>query len=60
MTLGPNTMVRQFDTEYGTDKQQMAFAWFLDGHERAKNATFEPVEVFRASHRRPKWDVVQR
>lgn len=60
MTLGPNTMVRQFDEEYGTDKQQMAFAWFLDGHERAKNATFETVEAFRASHRRPKWDVVQK
>lgn len=59
MTLGPNTMVRQFDQEYGTDKQQMAFAWFLDGHEKARNATFENVDAFRASHRRPKWDVVQ-
>lgn len=60
MTLGPNTMVRQFDEEYGTPKQQLAFAWFLDGHEQAKNATFESVEAFRASHRRPKWDIVQR
>ena len=60
MTLGPNTMVRQFDQEYGTDKQQMAFAWFLDGHEKARSASFESVDVFRASHRRPKWDVVQR
>jgi hypothetical protein len=60
MTLGPNTMVRQFDEEYGTDKQQLAFVWFLDGHEKAKSATFESVDVFRASHRRPKWDVVQK
>jgi hypothetical protein len=60
MTLGPNTMVRIFDDEYGTEKQQMSFAWFLDGHEAAHNATFEDVDAFRRSHTRPKWDVVQK
>ena len=60
MTLGPNTIVRIFDDEFGTTGQQLDFAWFLDGHEQARSATFEPVEVFRRSWTRPKWDVVQR
>lgn len=60
MTLGPNSMVRQFDQEYGTDKQQLAFAWFLDGHEKSRSATFEDVDAFRQSHRRPKWDIAQK
>lgn len=59
MTLGPNTMVRVFDDEYGTPRQQLGFAWFLDGHEKARNASFSDVDAFRRSHTRPKWDVVQ-
>lgn len=60
MTLGPNTMVRLFDEQFETDRQQLDFAWFLDGHEQARNATFEPVAVFRRSWTRPKWDLAQR
>jgi hypothetical protein len=60
MTLGPNTIVHIFDDQLGTPAQQLAFDWFLDGHEAALNATFEPVEVFRKSWLRPKWDVVQK
>ncbi|OGQ19026.1 MAG: hypothetical protein A2138_10035 [Deltaproteobacteria bacterium RBG_16_71_12] len=60
MTLGPNTMVRLFDEQLGGKQQQLSFAWFLDGHERERRASFEPVEVFRRSWTRPKWDVAQR
>lgn len=60
MTLGPNTMVRIFDDELGTEHQQLAFAWFLDGHERERRASFETAEVFRRSWTRPKWDVAQK
>lgn len=60
MTLGPNTMVRLFDEQHGTKQQQLELAWFLDGHEAAKNASFEPVEVFRRSWTRPKWDLAQK
>lgn len=60
MTLGPNTMVRLFDEQLGGKAQQLAFAWFLDGHERERNASFEPIEVFRRSWTRPKWDVAQK
>lgn len=59
MTLGPNTIVRIFDAELGTAAQQLGFAWFLDGHEKAGNATFSDVDAFRRSHTRPKWDVAQ-
>lgn len=60
MTLGPNTMVRIFDEEQGTARQQLDFAWFLDGHEQAGTASFEPVTVFRRSWTRPKWDLAQK
>ncbi|MFC1609649.1 YiiX/YebB-like N1pC/P60 family cysteine hydrolase [Myxococcota bacterium] len=60
MTLGPNTMVRQFDVEHGSATQQLDFAWFLDGRERARNAEWVDLTVFRDSHRRFKWDIVQK
>ncbi len=60
MTLGPNTIVSIFDSEYGTDKQQLTFAWFLDGNEAQHDAAFASVDVFRKSHLRPKWDIVQK
>jgi len=58
-TLPPNTMIAQFDREAGTPEQQLDFAWFLDGREKARRAEWAGVEVLRASHRRPKWDIVQ-
>ena len=60
MTLGPNSIVRVFDDQLGGKAEQLQFAWFLDGHEAARNATFEGVEAFRKSHLRPKWDVAQK
>ena len=60
MTMGPNTIVRIFDQQYGTKDQRLDFAWFLDGHEGNKSASFEDLGVFRKTHLRPKWDVSQR
>lgn len=60
MTLGPNTIVRIFDEQFGTPNQQLAFAWFLDGREKQRRAELSTVDAFRASHKRPKWDVVQK
>lgn len=60
MTLGPNSIVRLFDREYGTPRQQLDFVWFLDGSEEKKTARFATLDEFRASHARPKWDVVQK
>jgi hypothetical protein len=59
MTLGPNTIVRLFDEQHGSDTQQMTFAWFLDGREKQRSAVLADVGAFRSSHLRPKWDVVQ-
>lgn len=59
MALGPNSIVRTFDQQLGTKDEQMTFAWFLDGTEKGKSAVFADVDAFRASWKRPKWDVVQ-
>jgi hypothetical protein len=60
MTLGPNSIVRTFDQQRGTPAEQLAFAWFLDGREREGRAVFADEAAFRASWRRPKWDIVQK
>lgn len=52
-------MVRQYAAAYGTTRQQLDFAWFLDGHEKRGEATWETEAVLRASHLRAKWDVAQ-
>lgn len=59
MTLGPNSIVRTFDQQLGTPGEQLSFAWFLDGRESDRRAAFADVDAFRASWRRPKWDIVQ-
>jgi hypothetical protein len=60
MTLGPNSIVRLFDAQYGTAQQQLDFVWFLDGSEEQRTARFATLDDFRASHARPKWDVAQK
>ena len=60
MTLGPNTMVRMFDEQFGTPEQQLDFVWFLDGREGMQNAFWSDLEGFRASHQRFKWDIAQK
>ena len=59
MTLGPNAIVRTFDQQLGSKDEQLGFAWFLDGTEKGRDARFVDVDAFRASWKRPKWDIVQ-
>ena len=51
--------VRQFDEQYGTEQQQLDFVYFLDGREKVKGALVSDLDSFRASWKRPKWDVLQ-
>jgi hypothetical protein len=60
MTLGPNSMVRQFERDYGSLRQQLDFVWFLDGREKQRDAVWGDVQDFLASHRRFKWDIAQK
>jgi len=57
MTLPPNSMVQQFDEEYGTAAQQLDFVAFLDGDEKTVSAKSVDVQAFRKSWLRPKWDL---
>lgn len=59
MALGPNAIVRAYDEQRGTPGEQFTFGWFLDGSERQGAAAFADEATFRASWKRPKWDVVQ-
>ncbi len=59
-TLAPNTMVRLFDRQLGTEQEQMSFVWFLDGFEHDRRAQFADVNAFRRTHERIKWDIAQR
>lgn len=59
-TLPPNDLVRLFDQEAGKDARQFDFVFFLDGVERGKLAVERAEKEFRASWRRPKWDIAQK
>ncbi len=58
-TLPANEIVRVFDLQFGTPDQQLDFVWFLDGREGSGKAVVGDLASFRASHRRPKWDILQ-
>ena len=53
-----NEIVRQFDADYGTERQQFDLILFLDGHERRGRAAPGSLAEFRRSHLRPKWHVL--
>lgn len=50
-----NDIARMFDEQYGTDRQQLEFIAFFDGHERKGKAVSSNVESFRKSWKRAKW-----
>ena len=58
-TLPPNMAVAQYDRQRDTAAQQLEFVFFVDGNESTKTAQFADEAAFRASWRRPKWDVSQ-
>lgn len=53
-----NEIARQFDEDFGTDRQQFDFVAFLDGQERAGEAVPAGLSVFRRSWQRPKWHIL--
>lgn len=55
--LSPNEIVRLFDEEYGTQKQQFNMIVFLDGNEKELKAVESNVNDFRKSWKRPKWHI---
>ncbi|MBL8679475.1 MAG: hypothetical protein JNK05_09935 [Myxococcales bacterium] len=58
-TLSPNSMIAHWDASVARDDAALAFAWFLDGRESREDAVWAESSDLRASHRRPKWDLVQ-
>jgi hypothetical protein len=53
----PNEIVRQFDLNYASPRQQMDLVRFLDGDEFAQQALPAPLDDFRLSWKRPKWHI---
>jgi hypothetical protein len=53
--LSPNNLVRQFDEEFATEREQMDFILFYDADPEAHRARRATLEEFRSSWRRPKW-----
>jgi hypothetical protein len=57
--LSPNTLVAYYDAHAEDEAPPFRFVFFLDGVEGEGRAYFREDAIFRASHRRPKWDIVQ-
>ena len=52
-----NEIVKQFDNNFGSPKQQFELVLFLDGHEKSNRAIESDITNFRASWKRPKWHI---
>ncbi|MCG8044332.1 MAG: YiiX/YebB-like N1pC/P60 family cysteine hydrolase [Candidatus Thiodiazotropha endolucinida] len=53
-----NEIVKQFDQNYDTHKQQLDLVLFLDGQEKTGIALESDLATFRHSWRRPKWHIL--
>jgi len=56
-TMPSNEMVKLFDEEYGTGKEQFEFVYFLDGNEDKGKAFERDVKALRESWKRSKWHI---
>jgi len=54
----PNSMVRQFDEQYGSKNAQSDFVLFLDGFEKENRAVESTKKEFRKSWQRPNWHIL--
>jgi len=54
----PNSMVQQFDEQYGSGDAQADFVLFFDGFEKEKRAVESSLEQFRKSWSRPNWHIL--
>lgn len=59
-SMPPNDIVRKFDQEFGAPGQELDFVYFFEADEKNKEAASRTVDEFRKTHRRPKWDIVQK
>ena len=58
-TLPANEVVRLYDAQADGPGRQLDFVAFLDGREKERTALEADEAAFRASWRRPKWDLAQ-
>ncbi len=58
LAMPANEIVKQFDHDYATDRQQFELIRFLDGHEREQQAVVADLATFRKSWKRPKWHIL--
>lgn len=59
LLLPPNNVVKKFDEEYGTNRQELDFVLFLEGSESEQSAHSRTIAEFRPSWKRSKWSASQ-
>jgi len=57
--LAPVDIVKNFDLDYNTTKEQLEFVTFYDGIEEEGIAVKKGIEAFRSTWTRPKWSFFQ-
>jgi hypothetical protein len=53
-----NEIVKQFDQNFDSQKQQFDLVLFLDGQEKTRTALKSDLATFRQSWKRPKWHIL--
>jgi len=56
--LAPNDMVRAFDMNFGTSKEQNEFILFIDSYLDSDIIEYKGLEEFRESWKRPKYELM--
>jgi hypothetical protein len=60
LLLSPNRMVEQAVANMGDGSAPFSFVLFLDAREKSGDVVARDIEAFKASHMRPKWDILQK
>lgn len=60
MAMPANDLVEKFDRDFDLQNRELDFVYFLDGSEKEQKAFIRSSSEFRISHKRLKWDVIQK
>ena len=60
MAMPANDLVEKFDKDFDSQNRELDFVYFLEGSEKDQKAFIRSSSEFRTSHKRLKWDIMQK
>lgn len=60
LLLSPNSIIKKFDAEFGSENSEFDFVAFYDGSERERKAIRKSAKDLKITWKRSKWTIVKR